>query len=307
MRRKRRRIQYYSGDTTTARLRDRTWFPFVVAAATAIVLALIVGAILGAVAGGSQNKDVPRRDLIDFGGAEQPEVKYAELPSVQAGWIDLSGMDSSALRSALKECEVGNAVAFVAYDGKQTVYFNTSLPDKTATSLVKRSEVTAADVVKRTEAEDYYSIALFTVGALNEHDEQLRLIKTSQELALINELASAGIDEIVLCGLPTDSDDLEDVNRYVRQAFEVVGNTRLGVAVSHEDALTSGISRLVGATNAYADSYVLDLRDAENADNVIEKNAYFLTAYRMRLMLRAEEELPTVIEQYSIESYLLVK
>ena len=307
MRRKRRRIQYYSGEKTTAGLRDRTWFPFVAVAVSAIVLALIVGAILGAVAGGSQKKDVPHRDLIDFGGVEQPEVKYAELPSVQAGWIDLSGLDSSALRSTLKECEAGNAVAFVAYDGKQTVYFNTTLTDKTDAPLVERSEVTAADVVRRTEAEEYYSIALFTVGALNELDEQLRLIKTSQELALISELASAGINEIILCGLPTDSDDLEGVNRYVRQAFEVVGNTRLGILVSHEDALTSGISRLVGATNAYADSYVLDLRDAENAGNVIEKNAYFLTAYRMRLMLREAEELPAVIEQYSIESYLLVK
>lgn len=307
MRRKRRRIQYYSGDKTTAGLRDRTWFPFVAVAVSAIVLALIVGAILGAVAGGSQKKDVPHRDLIDFGGVEQPEVKYAELPSVQAGWIDLSGLDSSALRQVLKECEAGNAVAFVAYDGKQTVYFNTTLTDKTDAPLVERSEVTAADVVRRTEAEEYYSIALFTVGVHNELDEQLRLIKTSQELALISELASAGINEIILCGLPTDSDDLEGVNRYVRQAFEVAGNTRLGILVSHEDALTSGISRLVGATNAYADSYVLDLRDAENAGNVIEKNAYFLTAYRMRLMLREAEELPEVIEQYSIESYLLVK
>jgi len=269
-------------------------------------LALIVGAILGAVAGNSKKKNVPRRDLADFGGVEQPEIKYEDLPTVQAGWISLLGMDSSALRSALNEIEDCNAVAFEVYDGDRAVYFDTAFADKTATSLVEKSSVSAADIVKRTGSKDYYSMALFIVGALNETDEQLRLVKMSQELSLISELSSAGVGEIVLLGLPTDSDDLEWVNRYVRQASELVAETRLGVAVSHEDAMTGGISRLVGATHAYADSYVLDLCDAENVEDVIEKNAYFLTAYRMRLMLRGGDEIPTVIEQYAIESYLLV-
>lgn len=309
LRRKRRRIQYYSGETTRERLRDKIWLPFVLIALAALVLALIVGAILGGIAEDSRLSAGVRKDLSDFGGVEPPEKKYRDLMSVRADSVSLDGMDEEDLRDAIADLPDGNAVSFLLYDGAGVTYFDAALAQKGNVSLESRASLTAADIADAAFAKGRYGVGMFVTGAFRESDEQLRILKISEEIALLSELGAAGIREIVIVGFPTDSDYVAAVNSYMRQASEVCENVTLGVAISSTDASSSGISRLVACTEAYADSYMIDLRDvSENQiPDYIERNAYFLTAYNMRLMLSGAERDPLIVlvETYDIKSYLI--
>ena len=184
---------------------------------------------------------------------------------------------------------------------------NPALAQKGGVSLNIKSSLSATEIADAARAKGRYSVGLFVTGAFRESDEQLRILKISEEIALLSELAAAGIREIVIVGFPTDSDYVAAVNSYMRQASEVCENVTLGVAISSEDAVSSGISRLVACTEAYADSYFLDLRDVAEGRlaSVIEKNAYFLTAYNMRLMLSTgeRETLLAHAASYGVQNY----
>ena len=309
MHRKRRRIQYYSGEPTLARLRDKTWFPLAILIAAALVLAIIVGSILGGIADRAQISGFEHKDLLDFGGVDKPEEKFGTLKRFTGDTVDLWGMAEGDFRRAISDLPEGNAVGVLLYDGEGGVYFDTDLIEKGEASLQVKAPITAEEIADTAKAKDRYSIGVFVTGAFRESDEQIRILRISQEIALLSELASAGIRQLLIVGFPTDSDDVSAVNSYVRQAREFCGNVTLGVAISSEDASSSGIARLVACTEEYVDSYMIDMRDvsADQLGGHIERNAYFLTAYNMRLMLAGAERetLVSVAEQYGVKSYLI--
>lgn len=249
------------------------------------------------------------RNLAELGGVDKPEEKYMPLAVIQADGIEADDLDAVTVESMIEALPEGNAVVFTLYDGAGRVYFDAELAQKTDGFSVE-TRVSAWELANAVQNEGRYSVGLFVTGAFRETDEQLRILAVSREIALLSELASAGIREIVIVGLPSDSDKAEEVNGYMRQATEVCGNVTLGVAVSTADADSAGISRLVAYTEQYADSYFLDVRDVTQTEltSLTEKNAYFLTAYNMRLMLRGSER-EKLIEHvigYGVTSYVIL-
>lgn len=309
MRRKRIRVQYYGGDTSRTRRGDRIWLPFVIIAVAALVLALIVGAILGGLAKNARLSATVHKDLTDFGGVENPVEKYGDLIGVRGDVISHDGMSAKELRRAIDDLQEGDATALLLYDGDGGVGFESELPQKSGIALTVKAQISAETLADTVRGEDRHSIGFFVTGAFCETDEQLRILRISEEIALLREIAGAGIREVVIFGLPTDSDTVAEVSSYVRQAREVCGETLVGVAVSSSDAASSGISRLVACTEAYTDSYFLDLRDVSEGQlgGYVERNAYFLTAYRMRLVLAGSDRdaLVKLATTYGVLDYLI--
>lgn len=306
MRRRRRRIQYYSAEPTRERLRDKPWVPFALIALTALVIALVVGSILGGIARRTERDGITYGDLADFGGVDA-EKTYETLFSVRAEFVSTSGMDGRDFEDAVEDLPEGNAVGFWLYDGRGGVWFDTALAHKTAEKLTVRAPVTATELVETATSEDRYSVGYFVTGAFGETDEQLRLLTVAHEMALLAELAAAGIREVVVVGLPADAEWATEVARYVRQADEVLGQTILGVAVSAE---SGDAARLVGVTEAFADCYFLDLRSLSGdvLGKAVTESAYYLTKYRMRLMLDGtdRESATALLDGFGVTEYQLM-
>lgn len=283
MRRKRRRIQYYNAEPTRERLRDKPWLPFAVIVVTALILALVIGAILGNIAERSRRKGVNYGDLSEFGGVETAPSLYAALYPMRADFVAHTGMDADALADAIDELPDGNAVGVWLYDGRGGVFFDAALADK-LNDLTIRASIGSNEIAEVASDASRYSVGYFVTGAFSETDEQLRLMTEAREMALLTELASSGLGEIVILGLPDDIDAVEAVQSYARRADAAVGEVRLGVAASAE---SESVARLVAATEGYADSYYLDARtlSGEALGKAVTDNAYFLTYYNMRLML----------------------
>lgn len=307
MRRRRRRIQYYNAEPTRERLRDKPWLPFVLIALAALVVALIVGAILGGIARRTERDGITYGDLADFGGAEAPEKTYESLFPMQADFVTHRGMDARDLENAVEDLPDGNAAGLWLYDGRGGVFYQTSLVNKTAEKLTVHVSLTVDECAELLRDEDRYGVGYFVTGAFEETDKQLRLLTEAHEMALLAELAASGIREVVIVGLPTDAEWAIEVGRYVRQADEVLGNVILGVSVPADG---NGAARLVGATEAFADSYFLDLRalSGETLADAITGNAYYLTYYNMRIMLNEaeREDALAAVHGFGLSSYQLM-
>ena len=300
MRRRRRRIQDYNAEPTRIRLLDKPWVPFAAVAAVALAVALITGAILGSIARRADRDGITYGDLSDFGGTEVSKT-YEGLYALKSDFVVSRGMTDKTLKGALRDLPDGNGAGVWVYDGRGGAWFETTLANKTAEKLNSLSSFTAEELANTMRNEDRYSVGYFVTGAFEETDEQVRILTVAHEMALLSELATAGVREIVLVGLPADAGNATAVSRYVRQADEVLGGAVLGIAVP---ANSDDLARLVGTTETFADSYFLDLRELSGKPlaDAITKNAYFITCYRMRLMLNEadREGIAAIVEGFGV-------
>ncbi|MBE6661779.1 MAG: hypothetical protein E7606_00700 [Ruminococcaceae bacterium] len=293
MLRKRRRIRYYNGPAYAARLTQRVWFPFAAVAVAALVLGLIVGVILSGVSSNSKLARPPKRELVTFGGVEAPSERYAALTALTAEVIDAAGLSESELKKGISNCD-GNAVGVLLFDGE--------LHYKSAADLgyAVGGSLEAEEIASSVRGKSLYGVACFVSSAFEETDAAKRAYEKGRELALLTEIADAGFRELFLFGLPSDESLVSEVGLFLAQVYDFAPNTRVGVVLDG-DASDAQMARLVAATEANADSFALDLRGMsdEQAADAVERNAYFLTQYRMRVICDKES---TVAETYELHS-----
>lgn len=312
MYRKRRKIQSYHG---TSRGRFGGHFKFVVVAVIvlAVVSALITGSVLGKTASESKLDSFGRHNLTDFGGVKKPAEDYMALADVQASYVNTAGVDRSDFKRGVNDVAEGNAIAFKANDGAGNIFFAAEVLSKADTPMTAFSTVTAEEIANSINGERKISVAYFYSTAFAQEDSGLRILKTAEEVAIMSELASAGVDEIVIFGLPDDSDYSRTVTAYMASVEAACETTNICVALSEINMNGSGASRVISATEGYADAYAIDLSAVASPrlGNMIERCAYFITNYNMRLVLanaegEARTELLALLESYEIDSYMFV-
>lgn len=306
MYRKRRKIRYYNGPTSRERLRDKPWFPYVVIALVALVLALITGAILGGVADKTGGKIYERKNLYDFGGVKEAAEKFAEIPALDSDFLSLAGMDNGDIRGALSDLEFGDGVAVLLYDGMGGVFYSSDLSSGAELSLTEHSSVTLSQLAERAQGKGKVSVGIFVSSAFAEENQATRILKRAEELAILSEIATSGMDELLLVGLPSDEALSAEVNVYARDVSALLnGRMRLGVAVDGKEN-AADMARVVAATAEYADRFVLDLCGLSDEDiaTTIEKNAYYLTYYRMAVMFDMREQ-REIVASYGVSGGIL--
>ena len=313
MYRKRRKIQSYRG---TSRGRFGGSFKFIVIAvvALAIISALITGVVLGKNAERAGIKSFGRHNLTDFGGVKKPVPNYDELGKLQAHFALPEGDDRHSFKIAVGKADGGNAIAFWVNDGEGRLCFAADILSKTTTSMTAASTVTAEEISDIISDEGKLAVALFTVSSFAEEDNALRLIKSAEETALLSEFSGAGVDEIVLFDLPDDSDLARSVTAYLSGIEAECERANICVALSQTALNGSGATRIINATEGYADAYAADLRGlfANELSEAIERYAYFISNYNMRLIVSDGEQAVkndtvALLEAYGIESYMFVK
>ena len=312
MYRKRRRVQSFYG-TSKSRFSFGFKVILVAVALLAVVSAVITSAILGKSAEKSGLAAYGRHNLTDFGGVKQPAEDYAAIRNVRAEYANSVGFDKAAFKKEVSGAEGGNAVAFKVNDGEGNLFFAPTLSAKTVTAFNVMSSLSAEDAVKAVADSGNISVAYFNSSALDEADEGLRIMKTAEEVALVSELCSAGLDEIMLFDLPDDSDKCAYVTSFLSWLETVSRRTNICVVLSKEDVEGSGATRVINATEGYADAYAIDLSKVSNANlgNMIERCAYFITQYNARLIVADSEnetmtETLSILESYGIKSYAFV-
>ncbi len=308
MYRKRRKIRYYNGPASQEKLTAQPWFPFVVVALAALVLALILGAILGGIAKKDGSASHDRKNLYDFGGTEETAQKFASLARLNGDYVSLSGKENGDIRYVLSDLEFGNAVVTTLYDGQGNVYYNSKISSDVL-SLNEKSSVTLDGFADRVDGKDKRSIGVFVSTAFESEDEAARILKKAQETVILSEIAASDMDMILIVGLPCDSEMLPEVNSFLKSVYDLVPDRMsLAVAIDGTGAVSDS-ARLIAAVEAYADRLILDLRGlgGDVLASEVEQHAYYITYYRMNVLFDNREDVEVLDAYEGVGKLLLEK
>lgn len=179
-----------------------------------------------------------------------------------------------------------------AEDGTATLHYSSPLTLKY--SLASDADVDLQAALSAFTKEDYVS-GVFALSFPSASSAEKNLAR-EYELALLCEIASHGIDEIVLLGFSSTPDGLAEANAFVLELLsrEDAAALAVGIALNHEllesnDAKNvlreSGITKAFLALDLYS-VYVPELMSAEDfIQNKINKCADTLSTYNLRLLL----------------------
>ncbi len=147
-----------------------------------------------------------------------------------------------------------------------------------------------------------YVCAYFYSTAFDALDGYERNIRKAYEIALINEAARGGVDEILIIGPQPTKENIDELEAFVSELSYAAPNAAVGVLVSSDDVkLTEGGDYTVPRLRAVCDFIALDLRNMP-ADAATKKNGqetselfaflsdmeYYIKSYSMRLVFTPE-------------------
>ena len=162
-------------------------------------------------------------------------------------------------------------------------------------------------VVKEIQNAGGRACGYFYVRAFNETNDGLRDVYAAYELALIEEMAQSGIDEILLLGIDVDNDNADEVEQFVAKASLMAKNTAIGVAVSLDTLRRTEqeiyyAARIKNACDFLAlDLCHLTVKDGESGisedgqrvpgklEDIIGQNEYYIKSYSLRLVFCRDE------------------
>ncbi len=145
------------------------------------------------------------------------------------------------------------------------------------------------------------------IGSFEIEDRYLREIKTAYEIALINEIAVSGADDILLLGINITGENISEVEAFLVRASIAAEKTPLGISVSEEllDQTENEIYLASRVKNS-CDYLALDLThlvigDGESngvdgngerlpstLEKTLEENEYYIKSYSLRVLFSKE-------------------
>lgn len=158
------------------------------------------------------------------------------------------------------------------------------------------------ELVDSIHSQGGYVCAYFYVVSMNIEDKYQRELHKAYEIALVNEAAESGVDEIMLVGIDTSDAGIEEAHRFVSDMAFAAEGASLGVLIppeifklTEEGAYNAAIIRSV------CDFVALDLRgvscdEPEGADeetegqlsSVLAEMEFYVRSYNMRVVFSKE-------------------
>ena len=168
-------------------------------------------------------------------------------------------------------------------------------------------EYSVQRTVSRIHDEGGRACGYFYVSAFDEQNAALRDVYIAYELALLEEMASSGIDEILLMGIDVDEQNIGEVEEFLAKASLASPSTAIGVCISLDTLrLTDDEIYLAARMKNACDFLALDLchlttKDGESGvdengeptasllESIIGQNEYYIRSYRTRLVFSREQ------------------
>ena len=303
--------------------RRRTTSRILVITASALIifaLSLVLGHYLRAqVAALPPRGDMPA-DLLS--GQLPADTSDASEVSIMASHLPLGELaDAASIDAAVEALTLGSreAVSLCLRDAAGEVHFRSTV----AQGLTGQAPagLDLAMLVPALREAGIYCSAVFAVTSFAEPDAVSHELQRAYEVSLAAEIGAAGVDELLLTGLPVTVDTLDAVTAYLDAiAAQLPETVQLAIAVPPE--LVEGASGTVLSKqlSQYADTIALDLRGvapaagqslAEATSAILADASLYFSKYNMRVLLPATEdavfsELRQVLELNAVHNWQVV-
>ena len=149
-----------------------------------------------------------------------------------------------------------------------------------------------AESVSAIKNDGGYVCTYFYSTAFNEPDKYKREVLKAYEIALINEAAKSGVDDILIIGLDPTEENIDEMERFVSDLAKASENSTLGVLISPDDVkLTDSGVYIVPRLRAVCDFVALDVRNVNTRSalyELINELEHYISSGNMRLVFSTQ-------------------
>lgn len=216
------------------------------------------------------------------------------VPSVNAGWA------APSQKMQTSRDLTYSAVTFSLGSCLTPQPYRVALPEASGLSVTEGAPDLESEV-RRFKNAGLYVIGVFTVTSFDTNDMTERTLRRGQEMALLSLYAKAGIDDLLLLGLPTGNDTADaSAVSYLREVEALLASIpvsvpAVGVALyptafvgetpAEDGSLVYAGSLTPGRMLAVCDYLALDLRETGGGTAALLKEMqYAYVRYDLRLL-----------------------
>lgn len=258
----------------------------------AIILAIIIAAIIGNALGKEAGKINPGGDN---GVPEIFEYQGQSVPSVSAtAFINPYGKSDDGFDSALAAIPSGTKAAsiYLKSDTVAAPSYNSAV--YTAVSGNSGGRLDLSRAVSKLHAENIRVCGCFDATSPSVKDENARAAAMNYEAALIAEAVSCGVDDIVVCGLPSDSYGISYASALFKLVREKNASAVLGAGIPYKVMTSSAAAGAVSQYSSFADFCAVDMSGVEEDETtesaVATGLSYYFKEYPLRVIMSTGNE-----------------
>ena len=254
-----------------------------------IILAVIIAVIIGNALGKEAGKIKPgyengAPEIFEYSGQTVPSVSATAVINPYGKGDD--GIDSiiSSLPSGTTAVSIYLKADSLAPSYKSAVY--TAVSGNTG----GRSDLSRA--VKILHDKNIRVCACFDATSPSVKDKDARDAALNYEAALISEAFASGIDDITICGLPSDNYGVAYASELFKLAREKNPSSVLGAGIPYKVMMSSAAAGAVSDYSSFADFCAVDMSDLdENSteETVASGLSYYFREYPLRVIMMTGE------------------
>ena len=254
-----------------------------------IVLAVIIAAIIGNALGKEAGKINPGGEN---GAPEIFEYKGQTVPSVSAtAVINPYGKSDDGIDSIIASLPSGTTAVSIylkaeslAPSYKSAVY--------TAVSGNTGGRADLSRAVRILHDKNIRVCACFDATSPSVNDKDARDAALNYEAALISEALAFGIDDITICGLPSDSYGVAYASELFKIVREKNPSSVLGAGIPYKVMMSSAAAGAISDYSSFADYCAVDMSDMDEdltEESVVSGLSYYFLEYPIRVILMTGE------------------
>lgn len=276
-----------------------------------VILFVVIGNSLGNKAKGSQST-TPELSQMPADDRPTPD-------SVRCYVLDIEGEAASQTNNNLSKLSSSGALAVSVNlrGADKSLLYNSNV----AKSFGKQSGgyIEMSTVVARAQSRGMYVSAYLTLEFTSEKNADIRAAMLGYESALVSELCSAGVGDVMVYAPGITAENFAELVRLAENVKAVNSNARIGVALSSELFAHPNAAIMVDELFEVFDIIGLDLTNVktdamlETLESALTSNLYYVLRYNARVIVPSvadaelSSELSELLSSNSISNYQYVK
>jgi len=266
----------------------------------------------------------PRADLPDdlLTGQLPADTSDASEISIMASYLPLTDLtDSAAIESLVESLTLGSreAVSLCLRDRAGEVHFRSTVAQNLTGGTP--AELDLSLLLPALRNAGIYTSAVFGVTSFSAGDTAAYDLQHAFEISLAGEIGAAGVDELLLVGIPISVDTLDAVTAYITEIDAQLPDTvQLAVAVPPELVGAASGTVLCKQLSMHTDTIALDLRGLtpakgqtfpDAAEALFADTSLYFSKYNMRVLLPQTDstefaELRQILELNGIRNWQVI-
>ena len=278
-----------------------------------VVSVLAVLFLLFLLIGNGLNKKM--QEYIPDATTTETQSKEQKLAPASVGcfYLDVSAIDNNLSRLS------SNGVSAVSFEARSSD--NVPVYDSDVAKAFGKScgTLSVSSLMSRARSRGMHVSAYFVLEFMKEKNADIRAAKLGYEAALVSELCSDGVDDVMVYAPDVTSENYEELIRFAQSVKQTNSDAKIGISVKPDIYSHQNAAVMIDALFEAFDIVGIDLSDLEEKDidksveAALASNLYYILRYNARVILPSVQDtelaqkLTDALTSSNVQNYQYIK